>query len=271
MKGTLYGLLGERLSHSISPQIHSAIMERSGIKGSYHLFEVERPLLGDAVRGLKALGAAGANVTIPYKSSVIEHLDKVSAEAQRIGAVNTIDFKDGLCSGYNTDYFGFEMMLRRADIDIKGRSFLMLGTGGAAKAVAACLEDFEASRILAASTNVEKAKEVLGGVEIISYDAIKELGDVDVIVNCTPLGMHPNTESSPLDEELLPKFDAAVDLIYNPRKTLFLAQASRRGLKAADGLYMLVGQAVKAQEIWNDMKLEQEMVDEVYEKVKQLL
>lgn len=271
MRGTLYGLLGERLSHSISPQIHSAIMELSGTKGCYHIFEVQRQSLSDAVRGLKALGAAGANVTIPYKSSVMEHMDDISAEAQRIGAVNTIDFSGGMCHGYNTDYYGFEMMLKRAGIDIKGRSFLLLGTGGAAKAVAACLEDFGAYSILAASTNPQKAKETLSGVEIIDYEGIKALSRIDTVVNCTPLGMHPNTESSPLPEELLSKFDSAVDLIYNPRMTQFLTQASKRGLKAVDGLYMLVGQAVKAQEIWNDIELEQEMVDKVHEIVKGLL
>lgn len=264
----LYGLLGQKLGHSISPQIHNLIYREIGIEGCYHIFEVEMDYLKNAVRGLNALGAKGANVTIPYKVSVMEYLDDISPEAKRIGAVNTISFKGSIVKGYNTDYHGFGMMLSKNCINVAGTSAVVLGSGGAAKSVIQYLIDNGAKDIKIASRNTEKLKAAYTKeCEVISYDQIKYLGRRDIIINCTPCGMYPNEDCTPVNKEDLDNFEVAADLIYNPEETLFLKHAKLAGLKTLNGLYMLVAQAVVSEGIWNDIEVDQALVDKVYESI----
>ena len=271
MKNGLYGLLGEKLSHSMSPQIHSIIFEKLQKRGCYHIFEVKKADLKPAVKGLLALGAVGVNVTIPYKQDVMESLDSISDEAAAIGAVNTIHFKDGAIVGYNTDYYGFKMMLDRFEVEIMGKSFAVLGSGGAAKSVVKCLEDFGAKRICMVSRHAKRANSEFDGIDIIDYNELASAEDMDTVVNCTPCGMHPHTEESPLDEKSVRKFSCAIDLIYNPETTRLMQHARAHGIKAVNGLYMLVGQAVKAQEIWNDVQISAADVEDIYRRVESML
>lgn len=261
-----YGLIGEKLSHSFSPIIHSIIFEEINMKGCYNLFEVKNEDLKDAVYGLKALGAKGVNVTIPYKLDVMRYLDNISKEAQRIGAVNTICFKDNETIGYNTDYFGFGMMLDKHNISLKNKKAVILGTGGASKSVVQYLLDQDINDITLVSRDVKIAKEKYNDFNIISYEQIELLKEQDIIINCTPCGMHPNTQNSPIKKEYISKFNTAVDLIYNPLETLFLKYGREEGLQTVNGLYMLVGQAVKAQELWNDIRIEESICDKIYKK-----
>jgi shikimate dehydrogenase len=266
---TLYGLLGEKLGHSMSPEIHALIFKELHIDAYYHLFEVKREALKDAVFGLKALGARGVNVTIPYKVPVMEYLDSISREAKEIGSVNTILFKDDRTLGYNTDYFGFGRMLHKNDIHIDNKRVVVLGSGGSAKGVLQYLLDNGTKSIIIASRDTAKLKDsdYYKRFDLMSYGELAALKDVDVIINCTPSGMYPKVDACPVDERLLSKFSSAVDLIYNPKETLFLKYAKKADLKAVNGFYMLVAQAVAAEELWNDVKISSEIIDHINESI----
>ncbi|SHK08712.1 shikimate dehydrogenase [Paramaledivibacter caminithermalis] len=265
----LFGLIGEKLKHSFSPAIHSIIFRELNIEGYYNLFEVKKGDLKDAIYGLKALGIRGVNVTIPYKIDIIKYLDNISDEAERIGAVNTICFRDNKAIGYNTDYFGFGIMLDEFNIDIRGKNSVILGTGGASKSVMQYLLDKGIGDITFASRDISKAKEKFKNHRAISYNDIKSLNKKDIIINCTPCGMYPNVENCPVSKKDISKFHTAIDLIYNPRETLFLKYAKEEGIKTVNGLYMLVGQAVKAQELWNDIKISSGAIDRIYDRIRE--
>lgn len=264
----LYGLLGEKLEHSLSPEIHSLIFKELNIEGYYHLFEVEKNNLEKAIAGLNVLGAKGLNVTIPYKIDIIKYLDRLSDEAEKIGAVNTIVLKNNKMIGCNTDYLGFGMMLEKHEIDCKNQRAVILGTGGASKAVSQYLLDNGIREIIFVSRDKEKGKKRYTNYKVISYEDTEDLRDIDMIINCTPVGMYPNTEKSPLRKDDLKNAKVVIDLIYNPRKTLLLKYAEEMNIKAVNGLYMLVGQAVKAEELWNGVKIRDENVDSVYNQIK---
>ncbi|WP_097027871.1 shikimate dehydrogenase [Clostridium peptidivorans] len=260
----LYGLLGEKLGHSFSPQIHSLIFKELDIDGYYHLFEVDKLELQCAILGFKALKVKGVNVTIPYKVDAIKYLDELSSEGKNIGAINTICFKDGKAIGYNTDYYGFGMMLDKFNVKVKGKNAVILGSGGASKAVLQFLLDNGVNEVIFATRNEEECKKKFNKFKAISYDKIKSLKSQDIVINCTPVGMYPNVENSPLSKEDVSKFASVVDLIYNPGETLLLKYAREQGIQGINGLYMLVGQAIKAQELWNSVKVNKETVDKIY-------
>lgn len=264
----LYGLLGEKLGHSFSPQIHSLIFKELDIQGYYHLFEVNKAELHNAVLGFKALKVTGVNVTIPYKVDVVKYLDDVSLEGKNIGAINTICFKDGKTVGYNTDYYGFGMMLDKFNVKVKGKNAVILGSGGASQAVLQFLLDNDVNELTFATRNEEQCKKRFKEFKAINYNKIKYLNNQDIVINCTPVGMHPNVESSPLSKEDVSKFSSAIDLIYNPEETLLLKYAREQGMQGVNGLYMLIGQAVKAQELWNSIIINKETVDKIYEEIK---
>ncbi|MFZ5353918.1 MAG: shikimate dehydrogenase [Bacillota bacterium] len=263
--GLIYGLLGEKLQHSFSPQIHSYIFDVLGIDAQYKLFEIKKEDLGDFVRNLVESGIKGINVTIPYKLEVMKHLDHISSEAERIGAVNTIAAGDRLI-GFNTDYIGFGAMLNKHEIQVSGKSAVVLGTGGSARTIACYLIDNDISKVTIVSRKRFDSENSINipGVEIIDYHQLNQVKNQDIIINCTPCGMYPNTACAPVDPKVLGGFEAAVDIIYNPKETLFLREARARGLKTANGLYMLAAQAVAAYKHWNGIELDKASIDEVY-------
>lgn len=263
-----YGLIGEKLGHSFSPQIHNLIFQTINSKGLYNLLEIKKEDLENAVWGLKALGCKGANVTIPYKIQIMQYLDNISEEAKKIGAVNTISFSEGVLTGYNTDYHGFGEALKRQEIDINNKKAVILGCGGASKAVVHYLMDNKINDITYVSRKPESISKDIKELKVISYSDMENLTSEDIIINCTPCGMYPNIEQSPVKKDILSKFSVAVDLIYNPQETLFLKQARELGLKTENGLYMLVAQAIAAQEIWQNIKISKESVDEIYSELK---
>ncbi len=260
----LYGLIGEKLSHTYSPFIHKKILHEINIEGHYGVFQVERNNIQHVVSGLKALGYNGVNVTIPYKTEIIDYLDSLSCEAERIGAVNVVKFdRNGKSTGFNTDYYGFGMMLDNFNVSVKHENVLVLGTGGASKAVIQYLIDNGTGEITIASRNIESAKIKYGDHKIVTYDSLSEITDCSLIINTTPVGMHPNTDSTPVSRKHLKNFLCAIDLIYNPAKTLFLKEAEEEGLKTINGLYMLVSQAIKSHEIWNDIKIPEKTINDI--------
>lgn len=270
----VYGLIGKKLTHSYSALIHEAILNKLNIKGTYNLFEIEEENLETALKGLRALGAKGINVTIPYKIDVMKYLDYISPEALKIGAVNTVSFNHNNLYGYNTDYIGFGASLRNFSVDINNKKAVILGTGGASKAVAAYLADNGISEIIYVTRNKEKSGNRFAHKQnescLISYEELNEINKKDIIINCTPCGMYPKSAETPILKDILKKFTTVVDLIYNPYETLFLKQAKEQGLKAVNGLFMLVSQAVASQEIWQDTKIHNEVVLDIYNNLKEL-
>lgn len=265
----LYGLLGEKLTHSFSPQIHSMIFEEININGYYHLFEVKKENLEEAVNAFKVLQLSGINVTIPYKLKVMRYLDEISDEARKIGAVNTVVIRDNKSIGYNTDYYGFGMMLDSAKITINNSKAVILGTGGASKAVEQYLIDNGISEITYVTR--DKIKNKMKDYKTIQYEELKDLKNQDIIINCTPCGMFPHIDECPVDSKILINYSAAVDLIYNPKQTKFLQYASDKGMKTINGLYMLVAQAVKAEELWVNKSISTDIVDKIYNKLSKII
>lgn len=270
---SLFGLLGEKLGHSISPQIHSMVFDALNIKGEYHLFEIKRDEVRNIISKLKGMNVKGVNVTIPYKTEIMNYLDDISGEAQKIGAVNTVSFSGGQTIGFNTDYNGFGATLKKYEIEVPKSSAVVLGTGGAAKAVVQYLIDNNIYdlKIVTRDLNAHNRTGYTQYIDVIGYEKLKSLNNMDIIINCTPCGMYPDVNKSPVDTSDIKRFSTAIDLIYNPKETLFLKSAKQSGLKTINGTYMLVSQALASEEIWNDIKISQENVDIIYESISRLL
>ena len=262
-----YGVLGEKLPHSISPEIHEQVFSLLDIKGAYKIFVVVKNDLCKVADSLKVLKVKGTNVTIPYKQDIMKYLDVKSEEAQKIGAINTINLIDSKLYGYNTDYYGFGTIIEKNGIDLKDKTTMVLGTGGASKAVVTYLLDngvrkvYLVSRTKKNETGYDDAR-----VECRTYENISDLNG-QVIVNTTPVGMYPKTGVSPVDENIIGNFEVLVDIIYNPRKTKFLEIGEKLNKKICGGLEMLVGQAIKSEEIWQGMKIDNEVFEKVYSNV----
>lgn len=248
-----YGLIGGKLGHSFSLGIHEKCYESLKTESTYSLIETPPECLGETLKRLADDGFGGINVTIPHKKSVIPYLYEISPEAQTIGAVNTIKFDNGKLYGYNTDYAGFGMMLQRFQVEVKCKNVYVLGTGGASNAVSAYCRDNGADVTLVSRTPSDNA---------ISYEEFERVAKDGVLVNCTPVGMYPDVDSAPTSH--VSCFDAVVDVIYNPTKTKLLSLAESEGVKTVNGLYMLVAQAVRAEEIWHDIKFDDTVVENIY-------
>ncbi|MDD3169301.1 MAG: shikimate dehydrogenase, partial [Eubacteriales bacterium] len=229
------GLVGEKLSHSLSPQIHEEIMKQKGISGVYEILEFPKETFAQDFIALKNSGFRGVNITIPYKESVIPLLDRVSQQAKYIGAVNTVLFESGQAKGFNTDYDGFLSMLIFNNIAVKGKGAVILGSGGSAKAVAKVLLDLGIYDL----TIVSRGKQNFHGNYTVSYEFFKEAGmRSDLLINWTPVGMYPNVDATPIPKESI-HTDIVIDMIYNPQKTLLLKYAEELGIKGINGSYML--------------------------------
>ena len=240
----MYGLLGEHLPHSFSPQIHRALGNND-----YHLFEISPENLE---KFLTEKNFNGLNVTIPYKKKVMKYLDVISPEAEKIGAVNTITVREGKLYGDNTDYFGFRYMVEKSGIEIKGKKAVVLGSGGASATVVAVLRDMGACEIIVVSRN-----------GAVNYTNIYEQSDAQIIVNTTPVGMYPDNMSTPIDLKKFNNLSGVLDVVYNPLKTRLVMEAENMGIPAVAGLSMLVAQAKKAHEIFFDTKVETEICERI--------
>ncbi|GFP75096.1 shikimate dehydrogenase [Clostridium fungisolvens] len=266
-----YGLIGEKLSHSLSPQIHRKVFEKLNLNASFSLYEIRQKNISMTVESLKVLGINGVNVTIPYKEILMEQLDYISEEARNIGAINTIKIEEDRTIGYNTDYFGFGELLLRNDVDVKDKVVAVLGTGGASKAVVQYITDQKAKNIYLVSRDKILAAGKYPNNNCISYSELEERNDIDIIVNTTPVGMFPKVGYSPIKDEVIEKCNTVVDIVYNPLETELLKRAQSLGKKTVDGLYMLIAQGIKAEEIWLDKKLSYEIGDELYKELSEIL
>ena len=248
-----YGLIGEKLGHSFSKTIHESL----GYE--YELREIEADKLDDFMRDRDF---QGINVTIPYKERVIPYLDFIDEGAKAIGAVNTIVNKSGKLYGYNTDFYGMKMLFTHAEIDPSGKKVAILGSGGTSKTASAVLSSLGASEILRVSRS--------GKDGAITYGELYENhSDLEIIVNTTPVGMFPDIYDRPLDISRFDGLLGVIDAIYNPLRTTLINDALARGINAEGGLYMLVGQAVKAAEIFLGISYAEETVDRIFENIRQ--
>ena len=238
-----YGLLGHKLGHSKSKEIHEFFFESNDIKAYYDLIEIEEEEIKSKLDLIREGHYLGFNVTVPYKEKVIKYLDKLTDSASVIGAVNTIYLKDGLLIGDNTDYLGFIDELNYLNIDISNKTVYVLGSGGASKAVCYALKMI-GSNVIVVSRDKKQG---------ITYDALVDVNHFDVIINTTPIGMYPNVDGVILTKEIVEKADICIDLICNPKQTNFL-KYSKCGY---NGIYMLIFQAIHAQKLWGyDYKFE---------------
>lgn len=270
------GLLGQPVSHSFSPSIHNAISESLGLNYTYLAYDVDPDQLETAVKGLSALGYRGTNVTVPHKTNVMPFLTEIRREARIIGAVNTILFDNNRLIGYNTDCYGFTKMLEDEAVSLGNQRVLILGAGGAARAVVASCMLSKASEIYICSRSKSKSNEYVKEFnanqtndikwEALTYDEIASVNSrVDVVVNCTPLGMHPNEGRTPVDPSIFNKNCVLVDLIYNPARTEFLRIGESKGMKVINGLGMLIHQALEAYRIWTGQTQSAEFVKSALE------
>ena len=244
MEKKLYGLVGERLSHSWSAQIH-------GLMGNpnYQLLELTPDELG-AFFGRSDI--VGVNVTIPYKREVLRFCSELSTDASEIGAVNTMVRKGGGYIGYNTDLFGLEYMLMRVDIKLSRKKVLVLGSGGASLTVCALAKRLDASEIVVISRSGED-----------NYNNLERHSNAQIIINATPVGMYPDVDSSPVSLEHFPSCEGVIDLIYNPEETCLLKDAKSRGIRNTNGLSMLVAQAKAAEELFFGKALSNVLIESV--------
>jgi len=244
------GLLGEKLAHSFSPQIHSLLADYE-----YKLYPMPIEQVGDFMKN----GTWDAiNVTIPYKETVIPFLDTISDEAKKIGSVNTVvRDKKGLLHGHNTDFYGFSYLVRSMGFEIAGKKCIILGSGGSCKTVRCVLESLGASEIVIISRSGEN-----------NYDNIHRHYDARIIVNTTPLGMYPNVGVSPVKLCNFTECEGVIDLIYNPALTALLIEAEKLGIKHSNGLAMLVAQAKKACEIFRGATLDDSIIETVLSRLR---
>ena len=196
----------------------------------------------------------------------MKELDGISEEAVKIGAVNTIYLNNGELQGFNTDYYGFGVMLKISNIDVKDSIAVILGNGGASRAVLHYLLDNGVREVYIASRSPNNKEYSLSNVKIISYEELKGIKG-DILINSTPVGMYPNISESPVSKDIISNFNSIVDLIYNPAETKFLSYGKELNKKVVGGLYMLVGQAVKAQEIWQEEDIDQAIIKDIYNRI----
>lgn len=253
------GLLGEKLSHSFSPVIHEAYFRHYGIRAFYGLLETRKADLKNQVLTCKEEGYRGLNVTIPYKEAVMEVLDEISAEAKAMQAVNTLVFEEKKIIGHNTDGFGFERLLAKEQIDLCGKRVLILGTGGAAKGVSAKVLAQRPKALYFAS---RRHTSFLGFPALPYEKAI--LAEAEILIQTTPIGMFPYEDECPVAKEVIFQSCVCIDLIYNPRETLFLKTAQKAHKKSVNGLYLLVAQGLKSQEYWQGISYEEAVAHKIY-------
>lgn len=246
-----YGLLGASLKHSFSPEIHKKMGTLIGCPYPYVLFEKKEDELEEF---LKYGEWNGLNVTIPYKKAVMPYCDELSAEAKTIGAVNTLVRRDGKIYGYNTDYTGFKKSLQHNGVAVRGSRALILGSGGASKAVYRVLCDMGAERVEIVSRNGE-----------LNYDNVYEFrgSDTQIMVNATPVGMYPNNGKSPIFPGNFSNLKLAADLIYNPLRTNFLCQAKKSCIEYMSGMKMLVLQAAASAELFLSRKVSVAVTEQI--------
>ena len=258
----LYAVIGDPIEHSLSPIMHNVAFQLLDLNNIYLAFRVKPTDLGTAVAGIRSLGILGFNVTIPHKVSIMEHLDEIDRSATRIGAVNTVVKRDGALVGYNTDGAGALASLREASVGLEGAKIVLLGAGGAARALGFSIAPL-AGNLVVLNRTESRAKDLafalkeFGNVEgkKLSEDTLcVELRDADVLINSTSAGMHPQSNETPVERKFLHERMIVFDIVYNPLSTRLLREAKTAGAYVVGGIRMLVYQGALAFELWTGRK-----------------
>lgn len=254
-------IFGNPVAHSLSPVMHNAAFREIGLNALYLAFQVHD--IGRAVEAMKTLGIKGASVTIPFKVDVLTYCDKIDPLASRIGSANTLVLQDGAVRAINTDGEGALQALEEKGLSLRGSKVLVLGYGGSARAIAHTLDD-RGAVVTISGRNREKGESLaselsLSGDEgpfFLKDDELDRgiLMDTDILINTTPLGMEPDTESVPLDPDLLHPGLTVFDIVYRPGKTRLLREAEKRVCRTISGISMLVYQGIRQFETWTGIK-----------------
>ena len=261
-KTKVVAVIGNPIEHSLSPPMHNAAYKQMGMDYVYVAFKIEKDNLSHLIESAKTMGLVGLNVTIPYKTDIIEYLDEVDDTARRINAVNTIRFKDGIAKGYNTDGTGAVKSIEKYT-ELKNKKVLVLGAGGASKAITFTLLNHGINSLTIANRSRDNAIQLIDnlkkqtGFDQISYVDIEKadtiLEDVDIIINTTPIGMYPNVDAdTPIKTEKINENHVVMDIIYNPLETKLLKNAKDNGATTISGTNMLINQGITAFEIFTD-------------------
>lgn len=265
-KTRVCGLIGDPVEHSMSPAMHNAAFRQMGLDYLYAAFRVEAADVEKAIAGMRALNLRGLNVTIPHKVAVLSLVDKLDPLAEKIEAVNTIVNDDGVLTGYNTDATGFLQPLLENGIEPQGKNVVILGAGGASRAVSFILADRGASLvILNRKEELDWAEELAGRIsqnfkkpvpalELTDENLKGQLDKADILVNVTSVGMSPNTDNTLVNRELLRPGLIVYDIVYNPVKTKLLREAEAAGARIIGGIDMLAWQGAIAFELWTGQK-----------------
>ena len=258
----LYGVLGNPVRHSLSPMMHNTAFQESGINAVYLAFESDE--IKSAIQGMKALDIKGMSITIPYKSSVIPLLDEVDPLAKDIGAVNTVVNVDKKLTGYNTDAAGAIRALEDTT-PVSGKNCLIVGAGGAARAIGYILKKNNVNLIITNRTE-KRGHELSEALDsrFIKPDQLKDI-DADILINTTPAGMSPDTDLCPVPEEALKQGMTVMDIIYNPARTKLLKTALDRGCKIINGLGMFIYQGAEQFKLWTGQEAPVELMRKVVE------
>ena len=265
-KTKICGIIGDPVEHTMSPAMHNAAFRDAGLDYIYVAFRVTADKLAPAIEGIKALQMPGMNVTIPHKVNVIPLLDKLDPLAEKIGAVNTIVNDNGVLTGYNTDATGFLQPLLEKGIEPKGKNIVIVGAGGASRAVSFILADRGANIVIVnrieelewAADLAERITQALGtpvnALELTEGNLAGVIDRADILVNATSVGMSPNDSVSAVPARLLKKDLIVYDVVYNPERTQLLKDAEKAGAAIISGIDMLVWQGILAFEKWTGIK-----------------
>jgi len=274
----LYAVIGDPIEHSFSPLMQNIAFQRLGLNSVYLAFRVRSQDLESAIAGMRSLGVSGFNVTVPHKVSVMRYLDRVDRLAVDIGAVNTVVNEGGTLIGYNTDGEGALAALREEGVELKGRKVVLLGAGGAAKALAFSIAPAVGKLIILNRTE-SKARDLASSLKGRLSSAVEgrkltetslrnELADADVLINATSVGMYPKADETLVKREFLHRGMTVFDIVYNPLMTRLLKEAEAASVHAMGGVKMLVYQGALAFELWTGRK---PPVDEMCEAVENAL
>ena len=265
-KTIICGIIGDPIEHSMSPLMHNTAFKTLGLDYAYVPFKVKSLELRKAIEGIRGMNLRGVNVTIPHKVAVMPLLDRIDPLAEKIGAINTIVNDDGILTGYNTDAAGFLQTLHERGIELAEKRVLLLGAGGAARAIGNILAAEKVKLIVLNRRQELSWAEDLACRLVQSYGADVEVGEltnenlknaitnVDILVNATSLGMSPDNEQTPVPADLFQANITIFDIIYNPLPTRLLQEAKAAGVRTIDGLEMLVQQGAVSFEKWTGIK-----------------
>jgi shikimate dehydrogenase len=262
------GILGDPIEHTLSPLIHNTAFKKLRLNYCYVPFNVKRENLKEALEGIRALNIRGVNITVPHKEAVIPYLDEISEEVKYIGAVNTILNENGKLKGFNTDAFGFIKSLQEENISVKGKSILLLGAGGAGKAIAyGVLKEgaivFVFNRTFSKAFKIKEFFNSIGKIEVVEKIDHRFMEKIQIVINATSLGLKKD-DPLPINLEFLKKEQIYVDIVYP--KTPLLREAQKKGCKIIDGLGMLLWQAVRAFEIFTTQPAPVEVMKKILKK-----